>query len=302
MVAISRTLFLHKFTQSTLNWRDYYRLHQTITTARRIKNPVLKLYKMDQIVNSDQAQSPLTETLHASITRSMKYKERSATTLEDVHKPGLESITPITKPSDTPSFDVIYIGDSMLERLKTTGENTKLHNLPRSFNLGVGGDKIENVLYRLHTGYISLLQNRPTKLWVVHIGTNNLKPKKPLKGSESGDYSNFKILMQAISTLCPDSKVLVTGLFRRKDVGDEFVQVSNEGLKAVVDSMNQESKEYGPPAADRFYWAEPTGAINTDVLVDHVHLNEEGYRLWDESLYPRILELLGESNSPQQLD
>ncbi|KAK6512983.1 hypothetical protein TWF506_009145 [Arthrobotrys conoides] len=290
-------------TNRTVKWHphNYLRLHQTSTP----KKTSLKTYKINPIVTMDSEQpentSPLPQPLQEYIKQSMKYKERSHKTLEEVHKPGLELIPPTTTQitSNQPCFDVIFIGDSMLERLKTTGQNTNLHNLPRSFNLGVGGDKIENVLYRLHTGYISLLENRPTKLWVVHIGTNNLRPKKGLRESGPSDYENFKVLIETLMLLCPGSKVLVTGLFPRKDISDELVRASNEKLRESLDELAKESLIAGNslpesgPGADTLFWADPTETISTDMLVDHVHLDEEGYKLWDESLYPRILEILG---------
>ncbi|RVD89691.1 uncharacterized protein DFL_000688 [Arthrobotrys flagrans] len=255
---------------------------------------------MDPTPNSEQTgnPSPLPNALREYIKESMKFKERSHKTLEEIHRPDLELIPPIPQNPNGTCFDVIFIGDSMIERLKTTGQNTRLHNFPRSFNLGVGGDKIENVLYRLHTGYISLLENRPTKLWVVHIGTNNLRPRKGLRDSNPNDSENFRVLVQTLRLLCPGSKVLVTGLFPRKDVDDELVRVSNGKLKESLDgldkspSLSRDSLPEPVLEVEPLFWEEPAETINTDVLVDHVHLNEEGYRLWDESLYPRILEIL----------
>lgn len=76
----------------------------------------------------------------------------------------------------TPKIDVVLLGDSMLERFQTTGKYTQIGGLqyPRVFNAGVGGDKIENVLYRIRLGLLSILKAKNPKLVVIHIGTNNL--------------------------------------------------------------------------------------------------------------------------------
>lgn len=241
--------------------------------------------------------------LRALIRQSMKYKERSHNTFLEVHKPGLEAIPLVpntlktnlrpstsTASSETPptikaasTFDVIFIGDSMLERLKTTGINTNLHNLQQSFNLGVGGDRIQNVLYRLDLGYIELLGSRHTRLWVVHIGTNDLTPKRGLRNSE---ISCYRLLLQALLNLSPESQVLVTGLFKRKDVSDEIVEKSNEAIQGLVEDLN------GQLDGSRLVWLAPTDSVTKEMLVDHVHLTEEGYDLWDEDLCPRVLETL----------
>jgi len=43
----------------------------------------------------------------------------------------------------------------------------------------------------------------------------------------------------------------------------------------------------------RIYWLEMPIKITKDHLIDHVHLNEKGYRIWDNALYPLIGELVG---------
>jgi lysophospholipase L1-like esterase len=58
-------------------------------------------------------------------------------------------------------------------------------------------------------------------------------------------------------------------------------------LRGLLGEMNGKLEE------ERISWVEATVGITKDRLVDHVHLDEEGYRIWDETLYPRIEELLG---------
>jgi lysophospholipase L1-like esterase len=206
---------------------------------------------------------------------SMKFKSRSHDTHHSTHLPELTS-------SASGSMNVVFIGDSMFERLKTTGINTKLASLPTSFNAGIGGDKIENVLYRLDLGLLDLLEKKNVKLWVVMVGTNNLK--KALKGVE---VERYRLLLQALLRIAPKSRVFVCGVFRRKDIDDQFVESSNEMLRGLVDEMN------GKLAAERLSWVEAPVGITKDRLADHVHLDEEGYKIWDETLYPKIEELLG---------
>jgi hypothetical protein len=119
----------------------------------------------------------------------MKFKTRSHDTYHNTHAPelknrqaqllkasapniasiGSSSVENIQTPSPTyvpAAIDTVLIGDSMLERLKTTGAHTQIAHLPSSFNAGVGGDKIENVLYRLDLGMMDLLEEWNVKVWV----------------------------------------------------------------------------------------------------------------------------------------
>lgn len=84
---------------------------------------------------------------------SMKSKSRSHDTHNEIH-------LPILSQNPALAFTTVLVGDSMIERLKTTGSSTRIARLPSSFNAGVGGDRIENVLYRLDLGLFASLQDR----------------------------------------------------------------------------------------------------------------------------------------------
>lgn len=123
------------------------------------------------------------------------------------------------------------------------------------------------------------------KLWVVMVGTNNLK--KALKGLE---VERYRVLLQALSRIAPGSKVAVCDVFRRKDINDSFVEKSNEMLMSLVGQMN------GNLGEERVVWVDAPEGVTKERLVDHVHLDEEGYGIWDVVLYQKIEELLGELN------
>jgi hypothetical protein len=76
----------------------------------------------------------------------------------------------------------------MLERFKTTGIAAKLGALGASgaaFNAGVGGDRNENIIYRLTQGRYSTLKTAQSdtstscdiKVWVLTSGTNKFHAK-----------------------------------------------------------------------------------------------------------------------------
>jgi len=234
----------------------------------------------------------------------MKFKQRSHNTYEKTHAPELlkyqqteEQKEPDFSPVENtqnlpPGIDAVLIGDSMLERLKTTGSHTRIAHLPSSFNAGVGGDKIENVLYRLDLGMMDLLESRKVKLWVVMIGTNNLRKTRPLSEVEGQRY---RLLLRALLRIAPRSQILACEVFRRKDVDDEFVEKSNELLRGVVEEVD---RNLGG-GKGRICWMEAPVEVTKERLVDHVHLDREGYRIWDEGLYGKVEELLERSETPE---
>jgi hypothetical protein len=174
-------------------------------------------------------------------------------------------------------IDVVLIGDSMLERLKTTGMSTKIAQMPSTFNAGVGGDKIENVLYRLGLGMMMRLSDKNVKLWVVMVGTNNLK--KALKPNE---IELYRLLLQALLKMSLTSKIITCEIFKRKNIDDVHVDGSNRLLQGVVKEMNN------CLGKERVFWQPAPTSITKEDLEDHVHLNEKAYGVWDDDLYPRM--------------
>jgi sugar phosphate isomerase/epimerase len=182
--------------------------------------------------------------------------------------------------------EVIYLGNSMLERLKTTGKHTPLAQLPTSWNAGCGGDKNENVVLRLQLGMYDLLKHnaaRTIKLWVLASGTNNLHPKRKFRES---DVQSWRVLLEACLRIAPESVVLACDMFYRKDVPDGVVDESNGLLEEVVRSVNVEL------GAERVKWVQLRREMGKEMLVDHVHLDEEGYSRWNELLWPLVQEVL----------
>lgn len=228
------------------------------------------------------------EEVQATLERYAKHKERSHNTYYGIHLPELnvrlnlglqlasfpepaedDPFAPYPQLDNTNPIEIIYLGNSMLERLKTTGKETHLANLPTSWNAGCGGDKTENVIYRFTSGmYQILAQPAATsniRLWILASGTNNLRPKAPFKTS---DADSWRILLESCLRIAPESKVLACDMFYRKDIPDEIVDSSNEKLKEVIRRVNEEL--VGSGGEERVVWVEARDRIGKDVLVDHV--------------------------------
>lgn len=217
--------------------------------------------------------------LRALISLHSKHKARSHETHHSKHIPFI-----------TPSnFEIVLIGDSMIERFETTGATTRIAKLPSSLNVGVGGDKIENVLYRLDIGLLDVLQDRNTKIWLLAIGTNNLGKK----GLKDGDLERYRVLLRALLGIAEGSKVLACEVFRREDIADKVVAESNRLLRQVVANVNVEV------GGEKVVWSDAPAEITGNVRVDHVHLNEEGYGIWSEVLHKRLDILLNGEREEQ---
>lgn len=266
--------------------------------------------------NSEPPNPPLPSFLTLSDTTFLsnlkpfsKHKERSHSTYHNIHLPelsyrlnlSLELPKPPTLSGHDPfalrpdttnksKIEAVYLGNSMLERLKTTGKHTELEKLGTdsgAWNAGCGGDKNEHILYRLSLGMYTLLkqpcENKDIKLWILASGTNNLHAKRPFR---EADVQSYRLLLEACLRIEPRSTVLACDMFYRKDILDEVVERSNELLKSVVEDVN---KEIGD---ERVVWVEARGKLGKENLVDHVHLNGEGYEIWGNVLWPHVQSVL----------
>jgi len=202
----------------------------------------------------------------------------------------------------SPNFTAPWPSPTLLPELPADTDSCRL---PHTLNAGVGGDKIQNMAYRLLgsepeslpslAAAIANLKN--VKLWVIHAGTNNLKPKS---GLSDQDVAALEALLRVVLEIngAPgvSTRVIMTAILYRKDVSDEKVDDANQKIKGVVDKLNQESG--GMLADKRVTWLGPDavkGLRKEEHLMDHVHLNLEGYRIWvREALFPEVVRVLKE--------
>ncbi len=167
--------------------------------------------------------------------------------------------------------DVVFLGDSLTRRwednLSLWNEYFEEYN---PANFGVGGDCIENVLWRVTNGQIDGINPR---LFFVLIGTNNL-----WKDSEEEIVEGIIEIVRVIHSKCTQSRVVVFGLLpREKDEGD------NE-CKTRIDSINRWLRER---ARENDYTYEyfgdvlltQSGLVDKEIMPDGLHLNEAGYRV-----------------------
>jgi hypothetical protein len=162
---------------------------------------------------------------------SGKYKERSDRTHDSVHAPLLAQ-------SPTTRIRCLLLGCSMLERFKTTGKHTKLGQVefPDLLNAGVGGDRIQNVIYRLGTKDLySGLKQHGVNFAILHMGSNNLRPKRGLSAEAIEEYG---LVLEALARAAPGIVVLLTGILPRKNVDRSFIDQSNGNLQQLVQDFN----------------------------------------------------------------
>lgn len=166
-----------------------------------------------------------------------------------------------------------------------------------AWNAGCGGDKNENVIYRLICGEENLLSalkaSGNVSLWVLMSGTNNLR-KKPFRSS---DIESYRLLLQACLWIAPESKIIACDMLYRKDIPDTVVDESNKMMESAVKEVNQSL--LGREGVQEIQWVEARTLVGKELLDDHVHLTEEGYRKLNDILWPWVRDFLGNTENDE---
>lgn len=179
-------------------------------------------------------------------------------------------------------IDVALVGDSITARWK--GEIWDKHwSSYRAVNMGIGGDRTQNVLWRLQNGG---LDGYEARLFVVMIGTNNLFDKKT--GAEDA-AAGVKAILDLIQAKQPQAKILLLGIFPRGEKpnpGREKIAATNE----LISKFQGGSIHY-MDIGDKFLG--PGGTIGKEVMHDFLHLAPGGYDIWAEAIAGKVKELAG---------
>lgn len=184
-------------------------------------------------------------------------------------------------------IDVAFVGDSITARWRG-GENwTKHWGAYRAVNIGIGGDRTENVLWRLQNGE---LDGYKAKLFVLLIGTNNTDKK-----TEPDDIAaGIKAIIELIKSKQPQAKILLMGIFPRgpkpsPNPGREKITATNK----LISQFQDGDKVYYMDIGDKFL--QPDGTISKEVMGDFLHLAPKGYDIWAESISGKVKELVAAS-------
>ena len=182
----------------------------------------------------------------------------------------------------TSSAGVLLIGDSIIQGLARYPKVWNQYFAPlKSLNFGLGGDRTQNVLWRVENGEIPL--NAQTI--VIHVGTNNTDRDQP-KDIANGIGSIAMMFQEAK----PNAKIILTGLLPRDlqpSIRRKQVNKVNKYLKLLCASGHIRNFYYLKPDKD---WVLPEdGTLNTSYYFhDYLHLLEEGDMKFAKSIYDII--------------
>lgn len=176
--------------------------------------------------------------------------------------------------------DVIFVGDSITDMWNGPGRGVWDHYYAgrHALNFGVGGDKTQNVLWRLDTWAVR--EFKP-KVAVVLIGTNNI-------GDQAEEIAaGVKAVLSKTRQIFPEVRIILVSILPRAAQPEKVTKV-DELVRAYADGR---TVFYLDLAANMT----PQGDTWRGLGPDRLHLGADGYALWATEMEPLLARLLGET-------
>lgn len=187
--------------------------------------------------------------------------------------------------ADKGEAQLVFLGDSITEAYEWD-PSWKAFEKFKPACFGIGGDKTQNVLWRLENGDVG---NLDPKAVVLLIGVNNFGH---LDHSAEEVYEGTKLIVEKTKEVYPDAKILIMGVFPygEKEGTPNRLRVirSNQLTAKLADNKTVFFMDIGTQflALD--------GSITTEMAPDFLHIQPVGYSIWTAAILPLLEEWLGE--------
>ncbi|HKQ52195.1 MAG TPA: GDSL-type esterase/lipase family protein, partial [Pyrinomonadaceae bacterium] len=190
-------------------------------------------------------------------------------------------------------IDLYFEGDSITRRWEATHRESWDRNFGgwRPGDFGAGGDRTQNVLYRVQNGELDGVN---PKVIVLLIGTNNVGPT-PVTGDDGplvrDVVKGIKAILKALRAKAPTAKILLMGITARNTDGSTALMPTinwiNKRLAKLADGKTVRFLNINDQLADK------DGKLYEGMTDDGLHLTDKGYQVWADAMKPILTEWLG---------
>lgn len=193
-------------------------------------------------------------------------------------------------------IDILLVGDSITQQWGSVLEGKpfnaawqKTFGQYKTVNIGIGGDKTQNVLWRLDHGGVEGLEPR---LVILLIGNNNMffTPETAVEAAAQG----IKMCVANVRDKFPKAEVIAVKVFPAHAPGVPFYDDIKK-VNAALDALKLDSDPKVRVLDIIGDLVNPDGTLKAGLfLPDKVHLTQEaGYGLYADKLKPVVERLLG---------
>lgn len=176
--------------------------------------------------------------------------------------------------------EVVFVGDSITQSWAGPGEETwkELFAPRKAINLGVSGDRTQNVLWRLDHGLLEPLA-ADARVAVVMIGTNNATHGE-CTPAEIAD--GVVAVTERLLAGLPRAKVLLLAIFPRGPRDKAPARRCAAANALLAERFADHDRVVYRDIGDRF--VAPGEEIDRAVMPDLLHLSKAAYRTWGEAI------------------
>lgn len=181
-------------------------------------------------------------------------------------------------------FDLIFVGGSTTQAWESEGINSwnEMKSRYRIANLGFGGDRTENALWRLRNGEFPA--NTQCRYVVLHIGNNNSGAGHEPESTAAG----IGKIIETLHANSPSAKIILLSILPvGADNGDAARKRNNRVNEITKKAYNGHPNVIYYDIYDRFINAD--GSLKGELYIgDNVHFSAAGYALQKELLLQLI--------------
>ena len=180
---------------------------------------------------------------------------------------------------------VLFLGDSITAGWAMAPEIwEKNFGQYQPANFGIGGDRTQNVLWRIENGELDGIS---PSVVVLLIGVNNGRDPRVTDG--------VRKVVAAIQGKLPKARILLLGIFpygtsptepKWIPAAREHIASVNKQLATLDDGEQVRFLDFGAKFVDA------SGGISTEVMPDGLHPAKPGYQIWADAMKPLLDEMM----------
>jgi lysophospholipase L1-like esterase len=186
------------------------------------------------------------------------------------------------------SVQIIFDGDSITDGWQSRGKKIWEQRYAKygAVNFGIGGDRTENLLWRLSQGQA---EGMSPKLIVLLIGINNTGGNsiaKTLPNTHEQIAEGIKAIVAAYQKRCPDAVILLLGIFPTGEKPESGIRAGVKRMNSLISKLADGDRVIFLDFGDQLL--QPDGTISRSVMYDFLHPDEKGYQIWADAIQPVI--------------
>lgn len=184
-------------------------------------------------------------------------------------------------------IELVFIGDSITDGWRRDPQKQLFDERwgkYNPYNIGVGGDQTQHVLWRIKQGQ---LDDISPKVAVLMIGTNNLGNNRMTPEQTIG---GVRCVVDAIQKKLPETKLLLLGVFPRGAAADDPYRAQIKAVNDAIARLDDGAKVKYLDIGEKFL--DENGALPKEIMPDALHPNEKGYRIWADAIDATVQEMM----------